>query len=193
MSRRGAIAIVFAVLLAVGLWLGLRPADGHAGTVAIGAQAPDFRGAVIDGSATERFKTIADYRGDVVLINLWATWCVPCVTEMPSIQRLYERFRDQGLKVVGIAVDDPPYAERVAAFVRERGLTFEILHEGSGKVEQDYRARGIPATYVIGRDGRIRMIRQGATDWDTQATRDVIAQLLGVAGPNDAKRTPASP
>jgi peroxiredoxin len=97
---------------------------------------------------------------------------------MPSIQRLYDRYRDQGFRVVGIAVDDPPYADRVAAFVKEHGLSFEILHEGSGKVEQDYRARGIPATYVIGRDGRIRVIRQGASDWDSEASRAVIAQLL---------------
>ncbi|MCC6316184.1 MAG: TlpA family protein disulfide reductase [Gemmatimonadaceae bacterium] len=146
-------------------------------SVGVGARAPDFRAAVV-GAPVSETRTIADYEGEVVLINLWATWCVPCVTEMPSIQRLYDRYRDQGLRVVGIAVDDPPYGERVASWVKEHGITFEILHEGSGKVELDYRARGIPATYIIGRDGRIRVIRQGAADWDSPASRDVISQLL---------------
>jgi peroxiredoxin len=164
------------VVIGSGAWLGMRAVGNAAPVVAVGAPAPDFNAVEIGGSGAT--KTIADYRGDVVLVNLWATWCVPCVTEMPSIQRLYDRYRDQGFRVVGIAVDDPPYAERVAQFVRDHGLSFEILHEGSGKVEQDYRARGIPATYVIGRDGRIRVIRQGASDWDSEASRAVVEQLL---------------
>lgn len=151
------------------------------GVVAIGSPAPDFQAAVI--GEPERVKGIADYRGEVVLLNLWATWCVPCVTEMPSIQRLYDKHAQQGFRVVGIAVDDPPFADRVAQFVRERNLTFEILHEGSGKVEQDYRARGIPATYIIGRDGRIRVIRQGAADWDTPGNSALITQLLAAPRP----------
>jgi cytochrome c biogenesis protein CcmG, thiol:disulfide interchange protein DsbE len=155
-----------------------RPASG---SVAVGSAAPDFRAERIDQRGS--YKGIADYRGEVVLINLWATWCVPCVTEMPSIQRLYDRHAAAGFRVVGIAVDDPPFADRVADFVRARGLTFEILHEGSGKVEQDYRARGIPATYIIGRDGRIRVIRQGAADWDTPANSALIAQLLAAPRP----------
>jgi peroxiredoxin len=109
---------------------------------------------------------------------------------MPSIQRLHDRYRAQGLRVVGVAVDDPPFADRVRAFVAEHGLTFDILHEGSGRIEQDYRSRGLPATYVIGRDGRIRIIRQGATDWDSPATRAVIARLLGQSPESAGPSTP---
>ena len=176
MTHRRVATIAVAGLLGVGAWIGGRAVAGDAGRVGIGTAAPDFRATVIGSPDT--YKTIADYRDEVLVINLWATWCVPCVTEMPSIQRLYERYRDEGVKVVGIAVDDPPFAGRVAEFVRERGLTFEILHEGSGKVELDYRARGIPATYIIGRDGRIRVLRQGASDWDSPASRAVVEQLL---------------
>jgi peroxiredoxin len=175
-------------VVGAGAWFGMRAVGNAAPPVAVGALAPDFKATEIGG--TGQVKGIADFRGDVILVNLWATWCVPCVTEMPSIQRLYDRFRDQGFRVVGIAVDDPPYAERVAAFVRDHGLSFEILHEGSGKVEQDYRARGIPATYVIGRDGRIRVIRQGASDWDSEASRDVIAQLLRRDAAEGARANP---
>lgn len=173
---RRAIGAGLAALAAAGVWIGARALGAPPGVVAVGAIAPDFRAAVIGKPG--QYKTIADYRGQVVLINLWATWCVPCITEMPSIQRLYDRYRDRGFKVAGIAVDDPPFADRVASFVTQHQLTFEILHEGSGRIEQDYRSRGIPATYVIGREGRIRMIRQGATDWDTPASRAVVEQLL---------------
>ncbi len=166
--------LVFAVSA---LWIGCTPSS----TVSIGSNAPDFRAAVI--GEPERFKGIADYRGEVVLINLWATWCVPCVTEMPSIQALYDKHAANGFRVVGIAVDDPPFADRVATFVKEHNLTFEILHEGSGKVEEDYRARGIPATYIIGRDGRIRVIRQGAADWDTPANSALVTRLLAAPRP----------
>lgn len=169
---------VVVALLGGGLWLGTRLAGGVAGRVGVGTPAPDFRAATIDGSARE--KGIADYHGEVVLINLWATWCGPCVVEMPSIQRLYDRFRDDGLRVVAIAVDDPPFVERVRAFVSERNFTFEVLHEGSGRVEAAYQSAGIPATFLVGRDGRIRKLHLGAADWDSQANRAVVAQLLGV-------------
>ena len=192
MTNRSAWALVVVAAAGVAAWIGTRGAAGSPGAVAVGSPAPDFHAAVPGSPGT--YKGIADYRGEVVLINLWATWCGPCVTEMPSIQRLYDRYRAAGLKVVGIAVDDPPFEDRVVTFVRERGLTFEILHEGSGKVERDYRALGIPATYVVGRDGRIRVIRQGATDWDTPATRAVVEQLLGAAVPaGGAAGAPQSP
>ncbi len=177
--RRGPVALLGLLLLGGGAWYGWRTAA--IGGVAPGAPAPDFAGAVLGDP--QRVKGIADYRGEVVVVNLWATWCVPCVTEMPSIEALYVKYRDRGLKVVGIAVDDPPFADRVAAFARERGVTFEILHEGSGKVEQDYQTRGIPATYVVARDGRIRMVRHGAADWNTPAIHAVIEQLLAAPRP----------
>jgi peroxiredoxin len=146
--------------------------------VRVGAPAPDFRAATLDGTA--RTRTLADYRGEVLLVNLWATWCAPCVIEMPSIQRLYDRYRDAGLKVVAVAVDDPGYEQRVLDFVADRKLTFEILHEGTGKIEQTFQTQGIPATFLIGRDGRIRKLSLGADDWDSPANRAVVAQLLGV-------------
>jgi cytochrome c biogenesis protein CcmG, thiol:disulfide interchange protein DsbE len=187
MTSRGVATVATVGLLGLGAWFGGRAVSGNTNIVGIGTVAPDFRAAVI--GQPNVYRSIADYRGDVLLINLWATWCVPCVTEMPSIQRLHERYRDRGFKVVGIAVDDPPFADRVADFVQKHGLTFEIVHEGSGKVELDYRARGIPATYIIGRDGRIRVLRQGSSDWDSPASRAVVEQLLN----RPPRESPASP
>ena len=149
--------------------------------VSPGSPAPEFRAVTLDAHPVT--KGIADYRGQVVLLNLWATWCGPCEWEMPSIQALHNDFGASGLKVVAVAVDDPGFEQRVREYVGRKGLTFEILSEGSGKIEADYQARGIPASYLIGRDGVIRKRVAGASDWNSAANRALVAQLLGVPVP----------
>ena len=174
--RRLAIAIVAVVLLVTGLaYAGAF--DLAKSRVSPGSPAPDFRAVTLDAQPVAR--TIADYRGQVVLLNLWATWCGPCEWEMPSIQALHNDFAGAGLKVVAVAVDDPGFEQRVRDFVARKGLTFEILSEGTGRIEADYEARGIPATYLIGKDGLIRKRVAGASDWNTPTNRALIAQLLG--------------
>ena len=155
--------------------------DTASSSVSPGSPAPDFRAVTLDAHPVAR--GIADYRGQVVLLNLWATWCGPCEWEMPSIEALHRDFAASGLKVVAVAVDDPGFEQRVREFVTRKGLTFEILSEGSGKIESDYEARGIPATYLIGRDGVIRKRVAGASDWNSPANRALVAQLLGVPVP----------
>ena len=177
-ARQWALVAGIVAALGGGLWVGVRVAGADLAQVQVGSPAPDFRATTLDQSA--RVKTLADYRGQVVLLNLWATWCGPCVVEMPSIQRLYDRFREAGLKVVAVAVDDPGFEERILDFVAERGFTFEILHEGTGTIEATFQTSGIPATFLIARDGRIRKLQLGAADWDSAANRAVVAQLLGV-------------
>jgi peroxiredoxin len=178
--RRLTIAIVAVVLLVTGLaYAGAF--DMAASRVSPGSPAPDFRAVTLDAQPVA--KSIADYRGQVVLLNLWATWCGPCEWEMPSIQALHNDFAAAGLKVVAVAVDDPGFEQRVRDFVARKGLTFEILSEGTGRIEADYEARGIPATYLIGKDGLIRKRVAGASDWNSPANRALIAQLLGVASP----------
>ena len=177
-ARQWALVAGIVAALGGGLWVGVRVAGADLSQVQVGSPAPDFRATTLDQSA--RVKTLADYRGQVVLLNLWATWCGPCVVEMPSIQRLYDRFREAGLKVVAVAVDDPGFEERILDFVAERGFTFEILHEGTGTIEATFQTSGIPATFLIARDGRIRKLQLGAADWDSAANRAVVAQLLGV-------------
>lgn len=145
-----------------------------------GAVAPDFQGAVtLD--IPPRPKNITDYRGDVVLLNLWATWCGPCEVEMPSIESLHRRLRSKGLRVVGVSVDDPGNEDRIRAFVASHGLTFEILNEGSGRIENDYQTAGIPSTYLIDRQGVIRLKVIGATDWDSPDRRAQVEAVLSEA------------
>ena len=152
-ARQVLVGLVVVVASITGLaWAGAF--DTTRSRVSPGAPAPDFRAVTLDAQPVAR--SIADYRGQVVLLNLWATWCGPCEWEMPAIEALHRDFGPAGLKVIAVAVDDPGFEQRVRDFVTRKGLTFEILSEGSGKIEQDYEARGIPATYLIGRDGLIR-------------------------------------
>jgi thiol-disulfide isomerase/thioredoxin len=187
MNRR-AIFVAVAVVASASVLALSGAFDVRESRVAPGAAAPDFRAVTLDAHPVP--KGIADYRGQVVLLNLWATWCGPCEWEMPSIQALHNDFAGAGLKVVAVAVDDPGFEQRVRDFVARKGLTFEILSEGSGKIESDYEARGIPATYLIGRDGLIRKRVAGASDWNTPANRALVAQLLGVDLPAPRPQAP---
>jgi peroxiredoxin len=172
------VALGSAVVLG-GAWLAVSARSADTGSViSAGSPAPDFRAATLD--QPPRVRTLADYRGQVVLLNLWATWCGPCEVEMPSIESLHRDFVPHGLKVVAVAVDDPGFEDRVRQFVARHGLTFEVLSEGTGTIEHSYQTRGIPATYLIGRDGIIRKRIAGASDWNSAANRALVAQLLAV-------------
>jgi cytochrome c biogenesis protein CcmG, thiol:disulfide interchange protein DsbE len=149
--------------------------------VSVGSPAPDFRAATLDAAAA-RTKTLADYRGQVVLLNVWATWCGPCRVEMPSIEALHRAYAPQGLKVVAVSIDDAGQEQTVRDFVRELGLTFEILHDPSGAIQKSYQTTGVPETFVLGPDGVIRKKLIGAADWNSPANRALIAQLLADTG-----------
>ena len=166
------------LILAGGLLAATRILGDELFPVTVGSKAPDFKATTVDGVPAT--KTIADYNGDVVLLNIWATWCLPCRTEMPSIQSLHDRFAARGLKVLAVSVDNPGTADEIRKFRDQYGLTFEILHDESGAIKRDYQTTGVPETFVIGRDGVIRKKVIAAADWDSPANRALFGQLLGV-------------
>lgn len=176
MTPRRLLLGIVAVAAAIALWYGVGLARASVAAFGIGLPAPDFRAVTLDDPPVPR--GIDAYRGHVVLLNLWATWCEPCVAEMPSIERLYQRFGSRGLRVVGVSVDSPGFEQAIRDFASTHQLTFDILHDASGDIQRTYRSRGIPSTYVIARDGRIRVIRQGAADWDAEDQRALIERLL---------------
>lgn len=147
--------------------------------VGVGAEAPDFTVNTIDSIPAKR--RLADYRGDVVMINIWATWCGPCRIEMPSIEQLHRAYSPKGLKVLAISVDDPGAEPQIRSFVKEYGLTFEVLHDPEGqegRVSRDYETNGYPETIIIGRDGIIRRKMLGAHNWNSEENRALIDRLL---------------
>jgi cytochrome c biogenesis protein CcmG, thiol:disulfide interchange protein DsbE len=169
---------IVVLILAGGLLAATRYLGDEIFPVSVGSKAPDFRAVTMEG--VKKTKTIADYKGDVVLLNVWATWCLPCRTEMPSIQALHDRFGARGLKVVAVSIDNAGADDAIRKFRDQYGLTFEILHDESGAIKRDYQTTGVPETFVIGRDGVIRKKVIAAADWDSPANRALFAQLLGV-------------
>ncbi len=116
-----------------------------------------------------------DYRGQVILINFWATWCVPCRIEMPSLEKLYRRFRSQEFIVLAVSIDK---AGGVKEFVDERNLSFPILLDREGKAEKLYQSHTIPITYVVARSGHVTAKVDGAKNWSSAETIEAIEFLL---------------
>jgi peroxiredoxin len=179
--RQWMIVLGIVAALAAGLAAMVRTLDDELFPVGIGSGAPDFAAVTLD--APPRTKTLADYRGEVVLLNVWATWCLPCREEMPSLQRLHEALGDDGLRIVAVSVDRAADAEKIRAFAREYGLTFEILHDPSGEIQRSYQTTGVPETFVIGREGDIRRKQIGAVNWFSEGNRTLFAALLDVPIP----------
>lgn len=136
--------------------------------------------------------SLEDFRGDVVLLNVWATWCPPCREEMPSMQRLYESYEGRDFEVVAVSIDaregktddfGRPGGD-IQAFADSLGLTFPILHDPSGEIQDIYKMTGVPESFVIGRDGMIYKRVTGATEWDAPDHRELIDRLLASEGPN---------
>lgn len=152
----------------------LAPADQEA-RVGEGAPAPAYTAPTVDGTVAVR--TLSDLRGDVVLLNVWATWCPPCLEEMPTMQRLWEAYGDRGLRVIAISIDDTGAGGLIREFATTHGLTFEILHDPAATVMDVFQASGVPQSFLIDRAGRIRLTRF-ATDWFSDANRAEVERLL---------------
>jgi len=144
--------------------------------VELGTKAPNFKALTLDSLPKE--KTLADYRGQVVMINVWATWCLPCRVEMPSIEALHKTYGPKGLKIVAVSIDDPGTDAGIRAFVKQYGLTFEILHDPKGEITDLYDITGYPETFIIGKDGVIRKKLMSATDWNSPEARALVDRLL---------------
>lgn len=178
MRQQWAIVAGIVLVLGGGLFAASHLLGSELFPVSIGSQAPAFRAKELGAST---YKSLADYKGKVVLLNVWATWCPPCQAEMPSIEKLYERYGPAGLNVVAVSIDDAVSEDSIRAFARDYHLSFQILHDPAGKIEETYQTTGYPETFVIGKDGVIRKKWIGAADWNDQGNRALIAQLLGVA------------
>jgi peroxiredoxin len=167
---------VIVLLLAVTLAAATHFLGDELFPIAVGSTAPSFSAATLD--VPPQTKSLADYKDKVVLVNVWATWCEPCRVEMPSIEKLKQEFGPAGLQVVAVSIDDPGAQQSVRDFVRQYGLTFQILHDPEKKITAAYQITGYPETFVIGREGTIRKKVIGAADWNSEANRALIRELL---------------
>ena len=144
--------------------------------VQVGSKAPDFAAFTLDSIPRERH--LSDYRGQVLMINVWATWCLPCRVEMPSIEALNKSYAQKGLKIVAVSIDDPGTEASIRAFVKQYGLTFQVLHDPKGVISDLYDVTGYPETFIVGKDGVIRKKLMQATDWNSPDARSLMDRLL---------------
>ena len=158
--------------LLLSLWLAL-PAQAQPLKPWAGGATPPLELAALDG-ATQRLE---DYRGLVVLVNFWATWCEPCREEMPSIERLRRSIDARRFAVLAVNVGQGPGAAR--DFVEKMGLGgFNILLDRDIKTSKAWGARVLPATFVVDPDGKVRYSYYGALDWSRPDVRAAIARLI---------------
>jgi len=162
---------VGAIILVVALVLKILP---QIALVGVGSKAPDFH--AID-LASGHPRTFADYRGKVLLVNIWATWCEPCRVEMPAIERLHHMVTDTAFRIVSVSIDKSD-SSGVTAFARSYGLTFPILQNQSGDIQDIYQTTGVPESFVIDRNGIIVKKVIGAAEWDGPVNVDLIRSLI---------------
>ncbi|HTT75941.1 MAG TPA: TlpA disulfide reductase family protein [Candidatus Binataceae bacterium] len=147
------------------------PADS---TVAAGKMASDFRLPTLGGQQV----SLSSMRGKVVFLNIWATWCPPCREEMPSIEALYEKFKnDKNFVVLAVSQDSDGRAP-VASYVEKHGLKFDVLLDPENEVGEAYDVSGIPETFIIDQKGRIVAHHIGPYDWANPEIQDALQELI---------------
>jgi peroxiredoxin len=175
--RQWLIAGGFALGLVVLVGIGLTRVPPAAG---VGGAAPDFRATHL---GTGESVSLASYRGQVVLLNVWATWCPPCEAEMPEFQRLYQELGPDGLRILAVSVDETG-GEVVRQWARERGLTFDILHDPRREIEHTYQTIGLPETFIIDRAGRVvKRVTGHVLSWDAPQQKAFLRRLLSQHAP----------
>ena len=179
--RPSRLPYLLGVVVAVGLvgfaWF----ARGRIEPVIAGMPAPAFHVSTLDGTPT----TLDPYRGKVVLLNVWATWCGPCLEEMPSMQRLYRDMAGKDFEILAVSVDNAVDGkvprQALEKFAADLGVTFPIFHSAPDTrddIQKLYQTTGVPESFLIGKDGVIYRRISGATSWDSPQFRDQILRLL---------------
>lgn len=143
----------------------------------VGFKAPAFTARNLKGHRIQ----LADHKGKVVILNLWATWCGPCRVEMPGMENLYRRYRSQGLEILAVSLDKGS-PEKVQIFADEYRLSFPVLLDSDGQVERRYHSRTIPTTFVINKKGMVVAEVDGAKNWESEKTFEALEYLLKAPG-----------
>ena len=133
---------------------------------------PPFQLETLDGTMMQS----ASFKGRIVLLNFWATWCGPCKDEMPSLGKLSDRFKGQDVQILTITADLQP--EAIKAFLKILNLDLPVLLDATQRVSRDYMARALPLTVVIGKDGKLIGRAMGPREWDSQTAIALIEHLL---------------
>jgi cytochrome c biogenesis protein CcmG, thiol:disulfide interchange protein DsbE len=142
-----------------------------------GDAVPAFSAATMEGEPL----SVASLRGEVVLLNVWATWCYPCRKEMPSFEALHRDLGPEGLRVVAVSIDASGAVPEIDQFLSEYGISFTVLHDPGQDVTRAFRTRGVPETFLIDREGRMVKRWIGRIDGHSEAVRGPIRAALAAS------------
>ncbi len=181
MSRKPKPILIFSVLIgAIGLvglyfiFFGNRPGPGEGFGAAVGAAAKDFElPALRDGSVR-----LSDYKGKVVFLNIWATWCPPCREEMPFMEALYRRLKDRPFEMLAVSVDREG-DKVVAPFAAKYDLTFPVLLDPDSKTYRLYGLTGVPETFIVDKSGLVIRKIVGPQNWMDKEWLDYFDRITG--------------
>jgi peroxiredoxin len=158
--------------IAAGIVLSMVAAGSLASSGLAGSPAPDF---ALKSSTGENMR-LSEYRGDVVMINFWATWCGPCRQEMPLLDELYSRYQRVGFNLLGVNIDDD--SRRAMDMINELGVSFPVLFDSSKEVSRLYEVDAMPVTVIVDREGNVRHVHQGYKPGYEQKYLDEVRSLL---------------
>jgi peroxiredoxin len=138
-----------------------------------GLVAPDFSLPDLDG----RMVSLRSFKGKVVIVNIWATWCPPCVAETPSLDKFYKMFKDEGIELLAVSVDENG-KRAVEPFMEKKNLSFPVLLDPEGRISGLYRTTGVPESFIVKKDGTIDNRIQGAINWTSPKVIEYFRKLL---------------
>jgi len=144
--------------------------------VAAGARTPNYR--TLNLATGDSVGLRDAYQGHVTLVNIWATWCVPCRVEMPSMQRAFELLGPRGFRIAAVSIDQEG-PDVVRDFAADLNLTFDILQDRSGAIQQVYQTTGVPESFLVDADGVIMKRVIGAHDWASPVNLALVRRLMG--------------
>ena len=147
---------------------------GDAAKVGVGHAAPAYAATTMDGTPI----SLVEKKGEVVLLNVWATWCKPCRQEIPALDSLHREFAARGLHVAGVSIDVIDDTTRIAGFARELGASYALWLDPDDRVSNTFRAIGVPSTYLIDREGVLRWQHMGAVTASDAKLRAVLDSAL---------------
>lgn len=173
-DHRAIILILLAVIVMVVLF-SLRQNSAYLkfSPLETGRPAPNFTLPGLDG----KMVSLSNYQGHVVLVNIWATWCLPCVDEMPSMERLYQELKDENFEIVAISIDEMG-AEAVAPFMKTKNLSFAALLDPEGTIKSVYQTTGVPESFIIDKQGILVEKIIGPRNWADPAAVRYLRDLI---------------
>ena len=174
MNYRGAIFLLVAVIALAVLFL-LKQNNSYLkfSPLETGRPAPNFTLPGLDG----KMVSLSNYQGHVVLVNIWATWCPPCVDEMPSMERLYQELKDENFEIVAISIDQMG-AEAVAPFMKKNNLSFTALLDPEGTIKSTYQITGVPESFIVNKKGILVEKIIGPRNWADPAAVRYLRDLI---------------